>query len=176
MDQVQALSADVRSLTIWQPWASLIAAGLKTIETRSWPTKYRGDLLIHAGRRVLPSDKLPKVPEAFSEHVADAPVGAIVAVVRLADVVPTKHCEFTVSVRTPPGWGDCCLGRPDCAAHIDRAQLPLGDFSRNRYAWLLSDIRPVRPIYVGGRQGLWYPDHDLQSRVADELSRSLEVA
>jgi len=40
----------VRALTVRQPWASLIACGVKTIETRSWSTKYRGPLLIHAGK------------------------------------------------------------------------------------------------------------------------------
>lgn len=41
----------VTALSLWQPWASLVALGAKTIETRSWSTKYRGPLLIHAARR-----------------------------------------------------------------------------------------------------------------------------
>ena len=161
MDQIKAL-------TIWQPWASLIACGLKTVESRSWSTKYRGDLLIHAGRRVKPTDSLPRVPEAFSERVADAPTGAVVAIAKLADVVPVDHCEFTVSVQTPPGWDDCCLGRPDCAGHIDFAQRKLGDFAKGRYAWLLTDIRPISPIYVGGRQGLWNPDDEIIRLVTNQ--------
>lgn len=36
----------VRALSLKQPWANLIAQGTKTIETRSWKTNYRGDLLI----------------------------------------------------------------------------------------------------------------------------------
>lgn len=42
-----------KALTLHQPWASLIALGVKTIETRSWSTKYRGPLAIHAGKRGL---------------------------------------------------------------------------------------------------------------------------
>lgn len=38
----------MKAITIWQPWASLIALGVKTIETRSWSTDYRGPLAIHA--------------------------------------------------------------------------------------------------------------------------------
>lgn len=34
------------ALSIRQPWASMIASGEKTIETRTWPTKHRGPLLI----------------------------------------------------------------------------------------------------------------------------------
>lgn len=41
----------MRALSLWQPWASLIALGVKTIETRGWSTKYRGPLLIHAAKR-----------------------------------------------------------------------------------------------------------------------------
>lgn len=40
-------------LTLWQPWASLIAFGVKTIETRGWPTAYRGPIAIHAAARPL---------------------------------------------------------------------------------------------------------------------------
>lgn len=39
----------MKVLTLHQPWASLIALGVKTIETRSWTTSYRGPLAIHAG-------------------------------------------------------------------------------------------------------------------------------
>lgn len=39
----------MKVLTLHQPWASLIALGIKTIETRSWSTQYWGPLAIHAG-------------------------------------------------------------------------------------------------------------------------------
>lgn len=40
----------MKALTLHQPWASLIAVGAKTIETRSWSTSHRGALAIHAGK------------------------------------------------------------------------------------------------------------------------------
>jgi hypothetical protein len=39
----------MKALSLWQPWATLVSIGAKRIETRSWPTKYRGPLAIHAG-------------------------------------------------------------------------------------------------------------------------------
>jgi ASCH domain len=42
----------VRALSLWQPWASLVASGRKRIENRPWPTKVRGRVLIHAGKKV----------------------------------------------------------------------------------------------------------------------------
>ena len=38
------------ALSVKQPWAALLVAGLKTVEVRSWPTRRRGRVLIHAGR------------------------------------------------------------------------------------------------------------------------------
>ena len=47
----------MKALSLRQPWASLIANGRKTIETRTWRTHYRGPLAIHASAR--PYDDLP---------------------------------------------------------------------------------------------------------------------
>ena len=38
----------MKVISVLQPWASLIVMGAKKIETRSWQTKYTGELLIHA--------------------------------------------------------------------------------------------------------------------------------
>jgi hypothetical protein len=41
---------NMKALTVLQPWAQLLILGAKRYETRSWKTKHRGPLLIHAGR------------------------------------------------------------------------------------------------------------------------------
>lgn len=41
----------IRALSLHQPWATLIASGKKTVETRRWHTSYRGPLLICAAKR-----------------------------------------------------------------------------------------------------------------------------
>ena len=38
----------MKIITIRQPWAYLIVNGSKNIENRTWPTSYRGPVLIHA--------------------------------------------------------------------------------------------------------------------------------
>lgn len=38
----------MKVLVVRQPWAELIASGIKSIEVRSWRTNYRGPLLILA--------------------------------------------------------------------------------------------------------------------------------
>lgn len=61
----------MKALSVKQPWANQIASGEKTIETRTWGTDYRGDLLIV-------SSKTPKIE----------PAGFALAVVRLVDCRP----------------------------------------------------------------------------------------
>jgi hypothetical protein len=46
-----AQTLTMKALSIRQPWAWLIVNGHKPVENRSWPTKYTGKLLIHAGQR-----------------------------------------------------------------------------------------------------------------------------
>jgi ASCH domain len=41
----------MKALSVREPWASLIASGKKTIETRSWRTNYRGEILICGSAR-----------------------------------------------------------------------------------------------------------------------------
>jgi hypothetical protein len=40
----------MKTLTIKNPWAMLIAAGIKDIENRTWRTKFRGRILLHAAK------------------------------------------------------------------------------------------------------------------------------
>ena len=42
----------MKALSIRQPWAGLILLGIKPVENRTWATKYRGPLVIHAGKKV----------------------------------------------------------------------------------------------------------------------------
>ncbi|UFT92849.1 ASCH domain-containing protein [Pectobacterium carotovorum] len=40
----------MKALSIRQPWAWLIVNGFKGVENRSWHTKYRGPILVHAAK------------------------------------------------------------------------------------------------------------------------------
>lgn len=75
------------ALSIKQPWAALLAAGVKTVEVRTWRTTRRGRVLIHAGK--LPDPR----PEAWAwvttpELVASAAqVGGVVGAGELTDCI-----------------------------------------------------------------------------------------
>lgn len=63
----------VKAISLKQPWANLIADGKKTIETRKWATKYRGDLVICSSLK-------PEIK----------PYGCALCVVELYDIKPMK--------------------------------------------------------------------------------------
>ncbi len=44
------MSGPWHALSVKQPWATLLAYGVKTVEVRTWPTTRRGRLLIHAAK------------------------------------------------------------------------------------------------------------------------------
>lgn len=46
----------MRALSIRQPWAWLVVNGYKDIENRTWSTKFRGRIYVHAGQRTVPDD------------------------------------------------------------------------------------------------------------------------
>jgi hypothetical protein len=62
-----------KAISLKQPWANLVASGKKTIETRKWATKYRGDLVICSSRN-------PKIE----------PYGKAICIVELYDIKPMR--------------------------------------------------------------------------------------
>lgn len=74
----------MKALSLKQPYASLIAVGKKTIETRTWSTKYRGKLLIVASKSM---DKNYPFPNFLSIGL---PFGKALAIVELIDCRPMK--------------------------------------------------------------------------------------
>jgi hypothetical protein len=72
-------------LSVRQPWASLIVGGWKDVENRTWTTRHRGPLVIHAGKQIDPAGR-PFASRAGLE-VAELSRGAVLGVVALHGVV-----------------------------------------------------------------------------------------
>ncbi|MBA43598.1 MAG: hypothetical protein CMF62_06305 [Magnetococcales bacterium] len=60
----------MKALSIRQPWAWLIVNGYKDIENRSWPTKKRGLIAIHASKTMTKEDYNTAKQVALSQGVA----------------------------------------------------------------------------------------------------------
>ena len=77
----------MKIISIRQPWASLIVRGLKDIENRTWSTRYRGSVLIHASQT---ADKITidEFQARFEMNVPpDLPRGGVVGVAEIVDCV-----------------------------------------------------------------------------------------
>ena len=131
----------MKTLSLLQPWASLVVMGLKKIETRSWRTSHRGELLIHAslGRKgALLANEQP-----FTKYIkgfSSLPFGAIIGKVILDDVVPVEQLYYS----------DATMNK------LTLEEKAFGDYTKGRYAWILSEPEQFsKPIPVKGGLGLW---------------------
>nr|WP_276561890.1 ASCH domain-containing protein [Brevibacillus halotolerans] len=137
----------VKAITIHQPWATLIALGEKEFETRGWRTKYRGELAIHAGKKV---DKDACKQEPFRSVLAkygltadDLPTGAIVAT-----------CLITECLQVKAHSGVYALAG-DSNHRIEGNEYAFGWYELGRFAWKLTNVKQIERISVRGKQGLW---------------------
>lgn len=135
----------MKALTLHQPFATLATIGAKLIETRSWATRYRGPLAIHAAK-TMPAYARAFAAEptlwalletnGFDRAVLDElPAGAVVAVARLVDCRVIDRAF--------------AAGRPE----LERM---CGNFALGRYAWVLEEVEALDPpVAARGRQRLW---------------------
>lgn len=122
----------MKALTIWQPWASLLACGAKQYETRSWATYYRGPIAIHAAKKsvfhvldLIPSPVLAEMTKLIGAGWNDLPTGAVIATAELVDV---WHIDRNPGCDLNPGAHkvDAENKRGDCIIPSE-LELALGD-------------------------------------------------
>jgi len=191
-----------------------VAAGVKTIETRSRSTGYRGRLAIHAGLlepsvgtrigdyqvhhanypKDAPWQLWASAPHLRHEILTLLTFGTIIATCELVDVAPIGGAtDFRTGI-IDGDEGDY-PGRSVVVVHDDgvvmldtadqhvidiTSQKVYNDFAPGRFAWILSDVKPVEercplcwgegsrqvcplcraklvsnPVPASGRSGLW---------------------
>ena len=131
------------AITLWQPWASLLAHGIKPHETRSWPAPPAlvGErVAIHAAARPVRPRDLPALleRECYGSNLPpyNLPLGCLLGTARLTY---SRHMSGV---------------RP--LSHADRIA---GNWEPGRFAWRFEDHRPfVDPIPMRGRQRIWYAE------------------
>lgn len=171
----------MKAISLWQPWASLIACGAKPYETRSWapPRELIGQpIAIHAAK------KIDKEAAEFAEELcygqhghdlgdrldaswgecsdelmgifghAAMPIGCVVAIARLdaafqlGDVADDTAAPAARVVRR-------LISRPIPECFTVRYDT-FGDYAPGRWAWLLRDVRPLKPpMALKGHQGFF---------------------
>jgi len=137
----------MKAYTVIQPWATLLALGLKSNETRSWPTKHRGPVAIHAGKKIdKAACRWEPICNALAAHGYDEhnlPTGAVLATANLSS------CRE--SIAAVPGGYNLAGG-----FFVDRTEAEFGDFTPGRFAWGMTDVQQLAdPIPAKGQLGLW---------------------
>ena len=124
----------MKVITIKQPFASLIAAGIKEYEFRTWKTNYRGEILIHAGKGV---DKIAM--EKFKYYNLDYPSGCIIAKVNLTDCIKIDDEARTMLNK--------------------KNSLVYGNIIQKKdwigYGFKLENVERIKPIKINGKLSLW---------------------
>lgn len=148
----------MKAITVWQPWASLIAIGAKPYEFRKWsaPKGVRGRIAIHAGsRKPKPAEIRALLIQLRGKDPGRAglrPELAIPFLERLReniDLAPLAHvvaiAVLGVPVRADEVMGELgvVINDSDRAAHFN-------------FAWPLTAIEEMRPpVPARGAQGFW---------------------
>ena len=126
----------MRVLTLKEPFASLIGEKIKTIETRSWRTNYRGELYIHAS-----ISKVPKNDERIQY---------------LSNQIEGGFHYGTIFLKC--NLVDCVLITQEFAHKVEQISMLnylAGDYTVGRYAWMLEDVEYINPIPAKGHLSIW---------------------
>lgn len=125
----------MKVITIKQPWATLITEGLKEYEFRTWKTKYRGDILIHAGKGV---DK--KAMEMYKHLNLEYPSGCIIAKATIKDcILIDKKMKQLLKSKDDSIYNNIVRQNDDVIT----------------YGFKLEDVEKIKPIYINGKLSLW---------------------
>lgn len=139
----------IPAISLWQPWASLIAAGAKPFETRGWiaPGRFIGRrIAIHAAKHRVSLGLVTEMDAAVlpilgSRWWQRLPAGAIVCTALLAG------CYRVTGTR-----GGAPVLEDGRAIRDDG----FGDYEIGRWCWELKAVEPLTPAAAAkGHQGFW---------------------
>ena len=123
----------MKVLTIKQPWATLIMQGDKRFEFRSWQTKYRGDLLIHAGKGI-DKEAMKRLSKYLPKNI---PLGKILGKVKLVDCI-----------KMSPEFKEMLLK--------ENNEIYTKSSFQENYGWQVTDVEVFEyPIEATGHLSLW---------------------
>lgn len=137
----------MKAISIKEPFASLIASGVKKIETRSWKTNYRGELFIHASKipvQILRDNILKDVTKDMNLNC-----GNIICKCNLVDCVYMDE-KFIENIKQNP------------------IEYSVGEYKIGRYAWILEDIELIVPIPINGKLNVW--NFDLKYELINNIN------
>lgn len=129
----------MKVITIKQPFATLIAEGIKEYEFRTWRTKYRGDILIHAGKGVN-----KKALKKYEHLNLEYPSGCIIAKVTLTDCIKIdEDARSMLKDKNPLVYSSV-----------------INDHEWDGYGFKMENPQKIKPIPINGKLSLWDYDYE----------------
>ncbi len=125
----------MKVISIKQPWASLIIEGYKEYEFRTWKTKYRGEIFIHASK-TFDNEAMEKYKNLNLKY----PTGCIIGKAILNDCIEVNH-DFKKLLESKNKY-------PYIYDHIIN-----GD--KNKFGFNMTKVEKIEPIFVKGQLGIW---------------------
>ena len=141
----------MKAISLWEPWATFMALGLKRNETRHWSTSHRGPLLIHAAKR-----KMTKAEFKAMRQIIDYEIGMMnLSYGMLYGVQYGKIlCQVDLIDCQKIGHDNC----PNAKSlnWKERAEHYFGDYDPGRFIWVTENLRKFEnPIPFKGKQGFF---------------------
>ncbi len=138
----------MKALTLWQPWASLIAIGAKPYEFRSWapPKQFAFKrIAIHAGARKI-------VQAEITELIYRLEAGQALGTALNADLALPLLQKVRQGFELPLGHilGTAILGWAGPSSALPRVPKGAPINPEGAYAWPLTKFQPLEPP-----EGLW---------------------
>lgn len=149
----------MKALTLYQPWAYLVALREKTFETRSWWTGYRGPILIHAAKKFPPhAQTLAELDTQFLKSLGHEfgdnkfktlPFGKIVAVAELVNCYKIDQLDKADGIPV--------MAHLENYGFVEKKEVTFGDYRPiGRFAWQLKNVHQLaEPIQAKGMQRIW---------------------
>jgi hypothetical protein len=147
----------MKAITVWQPWAQLIAIGAKPYEFRKWcPPRWMWGkhLAIHAGKRAIDEDELRDL--YFRVRSGDASTCLeLEPALALLDRVMAKHIELPKSCIVATCILTKCIRADEIVGEFGIATNDSDRAEHFNWAWKLDEVQPRLTENVRGAQGLW---------------------
>lgn len=167
----------MKGLSLIQPWATLLASGRKTIETRSMRTSHRGITVIHASK-AWPV-KRGETLRVGQYTVQRKPVGR-----RADDDQLWLHWTVRGRANSIRLWMGCAVGYGNLVAvepsevarkvALDSGQFELGDYSPGRFGWYFTQLHTLGvPLIMSGQLGVFTVPDKVGELVHAEVTRVL---
>jgi hypothetical protein len=149
------VSIPTHALSLTEPWATLIIAGAKRVETRDWSTPFRGVFAVHAAKKFDPSvcwdepfDSVLRKHFGRASYADGFRLGAIIGTAELL------HCEPTTEL----------------APHQSEQELAFGDYYPGRFGFCLDYAERLRePIPVRGMLNFWRIPEEVREQIARQM-------